>query len=779
MTQMSNEFLVSLDSNPHSEFSSDLSSWVPKNGKLFNALSAKLSTSLAKYSIAPEFSMDKWRSEVHKVASRCIDPRSTRYGQDQDSSQLVVGRVQSGKTANFTGVMALLADNQYPFFIVIAGTSNPLKEQTVSRLKKDLGPRNFDFLVTSSSLTMARIDECANQITQTLKDYKDPRFWDINLPPKPICIVSLKWHEGHLSVVNALLERLQSDSKSKVLISETPVLVIDDECDTATPDGNVNSDRERTTLNREILNLRSLLPNHTYLGYTATPQAQLLMDLDDFMKPQQVSLLAPGPDYLGAEELFSETSSFAKKIEQWSDEDVLPVSLSEAFGLFLVQNYLFHLQDPTLRANFLKPPLLHSAVDEPISMLVHVDRGVEPTSRAHDALSILRENWITALGRAPSSDGILEGTVRSIFETYLKPAFVEFGFECSPTSELLLTLQRCLVETEIRLIQGRDAAKATDFPPEDEQIAKQAWIFVGAQLLDRGQSLPNLTCTYLGRSSGGGAKAREAGGNVDTLLQRGRFFGHRKQYEKLIRGYFSPSSLESLEAISVLEPIWRKALQRIDEENLDLRALPFFLEMDAESPRLRAVRSNVVPKRNRQSRFSGWVVRSALVSRETLEDNSEIIAWLWNSGHLSQGAFEGANFRVELPVEVASDLLSRWNFHSSDLERGLFARSIFDYVTAKLGSSSIELYLMHRDRSDPQSTSAADLYRKGTPISGGDGFKLDLLSFTDQKIHAATTPTIQVQFLRVQNESKVVLHDALGLAIHLHEPLKGHAVAKS
>lgn len=776
---MSDEFLVSLDSGPSAEHSSSPRGWNPKSGKLFNDLSAKISKTFEKYSIDPVFSAAKWKSEVHKVASRCVDPTSVRPGQRQELSQLVVGRVQSGKTANFTGVMGLLADNQYPLFIVIAGTSNPLMEQTVSRLKKDLGPRNFDFLATSSSLTMARIDECANQIARTLKDYKDPRFWDINLPPKPICIVSLKWHEGHLSVVNSLLSRLQHDPKSRGLISESPVLVIDDECDTATPDGNVNSDRDQTTLNSEITTLRSLLPTHTYLGYTATPQAQLLMDLDDIMKPQLVSLLEPGPDYLGAEELFSESSDFAKNIEHWSEEDVLPVSLSEAFGLFLVQNYLFHLRDPAQRAAFLEPPLLYSAIEEPISMLVHVDRGVDPTSRVHDALSALRDNWIAALGRAPSPDGVLEGTVQSIFQNYLEPAFDEFGYECRPTSELLLNLQRCLVETEIRLIQGRGAAKATDFPSEEEQRSRQAWVFVGAQLLDRGQSLPNLCCTYLGRSSGGGAKTREAGGNVDTLLQRGRFFGHRRQYQKLLRGYLSPSSLESLHKISILEPTWRKALQRIDEESLDLRALPFFLEMDAESPRLKAVRSNVVPKRNRQSRFSGWVIRSALVSSETFQDNSRIVSNLWKSGHLSSGAFEGSNFRVELPLEIATNLVSNWNFHSSDRERGRFALSILDYVASKIESEKVELYLMHRDESDPASTAAADLFRRGAPILGESGFKIDLLSFTDQKIHSATTPTIQIQFLRVQNDNEIVLKDALGLAIHLHEPLKGHSVLKS
>ena len=103
--------------------------WSPVRGPRFTALHEKQEASYRKYSSQPESAIENWRTETHRVASRCINPDAAE-GLPLSTRQLVVGRVQSGKTTNFTGVMGLLADNCYRLFIVIGGTTTALLQQT-------------------------------------------------------------------------------------------------------------------------------------------------------------------------------------------------------------------------------------------------------------------------------------------------------------------------------------------------------------------------------------------------------------------------------------------------------------------------------------------------------------------------------------------------------------------------------------------------------------------------------------------------------------------------
>jgi hypothetical protein len=125
-----------------------------------------------------------------------------------------------------------------------------------------------------------------------------------------------------------------------------PVAVIDDECDTFTPNSNVRkSEEDATAIHRAVSRVIEKLPVCTYLGYTATPMANEVQELDDRLKPQKVTVLEPGADYLGSEDLFHKDSAYPTVIRDWEAETALPDSLKKAVGTFITHSVLFHHED--------------------------------------------------------------------------------------------------------------------------------------------------------------------------------------------------------------------------------------------------------------------------------------------------------------------------------------------------------------------------------------------------------------------------------------------------
>lgn len=747
-------------------------SWWPAEGENFRRLSSSQKIKLNKISLTPDEAHASWVQEVIKVASRSITPTETVAARKR-VTQLVVGRIQAGKTGNFTGLIALLADNDYPLFVVIAGTSRNLRDQTAFRLAEDLGHFNFNFVVTGEGPFGKAAENLRREIERNLVDWHDA-IRDGSIRPKPMCITVLKSTQSHLDFVNEVFESLSARKSTSRLLERTPVLIIDDECDSASPNANVNQpERARAATNAAIVRLRESAPFHTYVGYTATPQAQVLMDIDDVLKPQRVTSLEAGGDYVGVEELFADDSKFATEIAAWDATKKMPDSLRAAFAVFVVQSFLFHHPSKVVRSSVISPPLLDdtSASEKPVSMLVHVDRAVKLSRSVISSLESLRQEWIKTLKTARSSSGAMEGSQKNLYEKFLVPAIESFGVEeLMVESDLLQGLRNELIGTELRLVisegSGGDA-----YPSEEEFKTRRAWVLVGAVLLDRGQTLPNLLNTYLARSSGGGAKGREAGGNIDTLLQRGRFFGHRKQYSQLLRGYFSPTALESYKKIAVLEPIWRKGLSRIDHANLELAAYPMLLELIPDSPKLGPVRKQIIPKGVKRVRSSGWFLRESWVSAERSAKNLNLLtsrmddSW---SRYLKQTAhWRDRHLSFELPWEHGVDFVNEWEVDLGDSESKSVALEVLGYLSGQSETRGIEVLLMNRLKVGARSHEPT--YLRNVQRARGESFQTaGLLSSTDRKFVLPDRPTIQIHFLKVSERNGAeVIPRGVGLGLHI------------
>jgi hypothetical protein len=286
-------------------------------------------TELLRHSSAPRESHGDIAASARSILSKCVPP-SSPSGQE---TGLVIGYVQSGKTLSFTAVTALARDNLYPLVIVIAGTTVPLFNQSTTRLQRDLRlatrrDRRWQLFPLQKDTHKPSM---LNAIRGVLADWSDASVPEAD---KKTVLITVMKHHGWLAQLRNMLASLE--------LAGRPVLIIDDEADQASLNARVNSGQQTTTYTR-IMDLRAQVSHHTFLQYTATPQAPLLINIIDLLSPNFVEVLGAGPGYIGGRDFFvTLLNSHVRQIppaDVPSPTNVLlnpPASLLEALRIFMV-----------------------------------------------------------------------------------------------------------------------------------------------------------------------------------------------------------------------------------------------------------------------------------------------------------------------------------------------------------------------------------------------------------------------------------------------------------
>jgi len=449
----------------------------------------------------PVGSRDTVRGEALRILGRCLPPG--RIGRSRTG--LVVGYVQSGKTLSFTAVSALAHDNGYRLLIVVAGISTPLLSQSTDRLREDLsaegwwGPwRSFrsddDEIVTGDP----------SQIQASLDRWDDPRA---DGEEKKTVIITVMKERHHLDRVIRILERLE--------LAGVPALIIDDEADQASLNRAVRDNDESATYQR-ILRIRRLLPHHSLLQYTATPQALLLINLIDQLSPDFGEVLTPGEDYTGGEAFFHGSADLIRSIPPDDlprrDEipDAPPPSLLEALRLFFVGVAVGRIN--------------HSKEVLNRSMMIHPTYRVGPQAEHVLWVRQIQNAWSQLL-KLDDADLDREELLDEFFAAYQDLSTTDEGLP--PFDEVARKLPFVVSDTRIEEVNAREGRT-----PEISWPRYYSWILVGGQAMDRGFTVEGLTVTYMPRGLGVG--------NADTIQQRARWFGYKQSYLGLCR-VFLPS----------------------------------------------------------------------------------------------------------------------------------------------------------------------------------------------------------------------------------------------
>ena len=236
-----------------------------------------------------------------------------------DRRGMVVGHVQSGKTANYIGLVAKAADAGYQVIIVIAGLHNNLRSQTQSRLDEGFTGYDSSNLLSNrpsseSIIGVGRYDSSRrpNSFTNTLRDFNKQTATSIGIPlvnlKEPVVFVIKK----NTNTLRNLLEWLTEHNASRGASSiSAPMLIIDDEADNASI--NIKKGRDEVSrINGQIRQLLDVFDRSCYVGYTATPFANIFIDPDsddemfgeDLFPRDFIVSLDPPDNYFGASQVF-------------------------------------------------------------------------------------------------------------------------------------------------------------------------------------------------------------------------------------------------------------------------------------------------------------------------------------------------------------------------------------------------------------------------------------------------------------------------------------------
>jgi hypothetical protein len=463
-------------------------------------------------------SRERVLQEAVAVLARCLPPQEP-YGQE---TGLAVGYVQSGKTMSFTTVAALARDNGYALVIVIAGTAVPLLAQSSQRLEADLRINSRD----DRAWLHIGSDSIAKHSTRTsIRDVLDEwRNSDIPVEERRTVLITAMKHHGHLrKLTNALRE---------IPLDGLPTLIIDDEADQASLNALVLKNKESTTY-RRIKELRTVIPHHTFLQYTATPQAPLLINIIDTLSPHFAEVLTPGSDYVGGMHFFKEHKNLIKIIRD--DElptavpDEAPESLLSAMRLFFIG---------------VAAGLILDRGKGNRSMMIHPSQRTTGHSEYYQWAQDIRDTWKLLLD-PQKADEDRDELLAEFLSAYTELDSTVPNLPRFP--EIAKALHRAISKTVIEEIN----AKAGETP----KIAWRqhyAWILVGGQAMDRGFTVEGLTVTYMPRSVGVG--------NADTVQQRARFFGYKRKYLGYCRVFLSRETLDFYEKYVEHEEDVRKRL---------------------------------------------------------------------------------------------------------------------------------------------------------------------------------------------------------------------------
>lgn len=449
----------------------------------------------------PQDGRRRVQDEAVRVLSKCVPPAAPAGSE----VGLVIGYVQSGKTLSFTTVAALARDNGYQMVIVITGISVPLLSQSTDRLVNDLRLASRRDRKWQRFINPTPSGNDISNISNTLSD------WDDKSVP-----------EGHRRTVliTVMKNVLHLDSLTEVLskipLEGRPVLVIDDEADQASLNTGVRQGKESATYGR-LLSLRRALPHHTFLQYTATPQAPLLINLIDALSPRFAELLTPGADYVGGRAFFVDFPGLVRTIpdaEVPSADNVLdgpPESLSQALRLFFLGVAAGFIRDDG-RGNR--------------SMLVHPSQRTYDHGQYFNWVRAARDGWAEILG-LPESEPDRREVVEDFRNAY--EDLTETASDLPPFADLVGQLRRAIRNTRIEEVNTRGGNT-----PQIDWATAYPFILVGGQAMDRGFTVEGLTVTYMPRGIGVG--------NADNVQQRARFLGYKKPYLGYCRVFLESSA---------------------------------------------------------------------------------------------------------------------------------------------------------------------------------------------------------------------------------------------
>lgn len=529
----------------------------------------------------PSFPVNDLDNFTDKILDKCVNPKEKK---SFDRRGMVVGHVQSGKTSNYVGLINKATDAGYKVIIVIAGTISSLRRQTQERIDSGYIGRNSSAFIRENEnkiIGVGKYNTKTDIYSLTSSYYKSGDEGDfsqsvanrLNIPigKNPVVFVIKK----NKSILENLIDWFSKDVNAKIVdgspkLFDVPVLVIDDEADAASVNAS-KSIEDIKTINKLIRTLLNLFNQNTFIGYTATPYANLFISQehnkdaittvknkdykigeDLFPRDFIINIKAP-TNYIGAAKIFGfenpngESNEpldifraiddfdppFFRTINKQNKEDLpeyLPKSLEKAIKSFILTCAIRRLRGQENKHN---------------TMLVHVALLVKWIDRVAYLVNEKTKEYANAIR---SEDAQILQELKELFETDFVPTtdnilenldYKDIRIKQHSWEEVKSELKKAVSKIDVRSVHGTRSITNLEYHNIEEIDYNRhenglSVIAVGGSRLSRGITLEGLSVSYYLRTTK----------MYDSLMQMGRWFGYRPGYVDLCRLYTTEQIFE-------------------------------------------------------------------------------------------------------------------------------------------------------------------------------------------------------------------------------------------
>jgi hypothetical protein len=652
--------------------------------------------------------VDQFTSQESKfyvgALKRHFDRLENFLNSDKDSLvNLVFGNVQSGKTRHLLANICWARDNSFHAAIVFTGSTTPLGDQTVDRLKSSL-PLNTAQII--SSPTETRLAD--GPVLQQLISRVQSRLVDSG---SPIPVVTLIKSGARLSAVREMIKEL-----NRVVGMDLRIMILDDEADQASPDATANSRGNeifemvlsqdlptRVTIHNRINEIRDeIRGKQIYLAYTATPQALIHGDFEGPLQPEFCSVVPAGSDYTSIGTIVRQKNALIRldnvDVAVNSDENLKAMEI--CFAQFLVMSWLHKRHTNVFHGKSLDAE--YRCEEKSIQFLIHPSGLSVDHQEYKDAMdSCLNDfkNFMT------SSTENLE-----FLNEYFKPAYLKVLSKLPDESrnvlesdqqkldcwDYIINLTHSVGDLKIKLVNYKERKNLgpqeplVPITPSQWQEA-EAWVLIGGEILGRGLSIPHLAITLFLRNPNNP--------NFDTAVQQMRFCGYRNSYVNLLQVYAPGDIIQDyFDAVEIDEPFRARAL-RWDLTNRNLKSNPPILRFIAPSttrfrPTRNSVLSGEISIRTSTSR-SGFFSTAQISSPIKFIRNTNLILDLISGLPIYERyeLNETKSTIYALGKQQINELFQKWDLSDSEKMEFLTMFELLGYPKAERGLEHLECLL--------------------------------------------------------------------------------------
>lgn len=649
-------------------------------------------------------------TNVRSTYNKLMKQLATEHSGNHNS--LLVGKVQSGKTSNLELLTALAFDNGYNLLIIFGGYDKDLLRQSTERFGGTFETTGGEEVLYSETPVLFTTNELTKESISI--NSLDPEFAKQLIEEgRPMIITCLKRPP-------AMKAALKVITKIQEVVPGIVPFIIDDEGDQASLNTAKDKARNSTPTYKHIVKIKEVLGNPLYLSVTATPQANIFQSDISALNPASIHTVQPGNGYNGASVYHLSENQIVENVEDAESASLMSNSLREAIYYFFIASAI-----KRLRAAYKK--------DMRSDMIIHIDRTVAAHgsiySVTHDMLEDIRQAFVN-----DDSITFYQTQLKKSYDKYLKEDIKsQYSF-----MDIFNEISNTILSTGVILQNG--IGKHT----KERELTKLHKIYIGGDLLQRGLTFSNLVVSYFTRFA-------KSGGNMDTTLQRARWFGYRSKYLDLCKIFTTDEIAKEFTVLAEVEDDLWEQFEDVEKGMLEIKDIIIQAENTKQKPTAKnKAKFKKISFRNR------WIKQKFIVkNNDEISANNTYVEDLitsvthWATTNVSSNnGMQTAQYAI-FTAEQLKDLIQ-------SIETA-FDREPFNRATIKdlVGSSDIPVILMWTN--DENKTRYRSIYND----SAQDRIKA---------LHQGANTT-DIEKLTYYGDQKVIIDpDKINIQIHYISP---------